>query len=269
MTGFAARGWQVFDPDPPMLAWAGAALPVAARAMDDPVMRAKWLVCEDTWFVGVDALGNAPDGSVGGVALEGHALTPLRARNWPLTGLHKAQVSAVWPGYPRPRDGESEAAFGYRLRRDAAHVDGLRAEGADRRRYLREPHAYILGVALSAPHSDAAPLVVWEGSHLIVAEAFSRLAAAEGRRDVCALDLTDVYTQTRARIFRECKRVELALPVGAAVLVHRLCLHGVGPWAAPEHVTAPRIMAYFRPELADPARWQSLDDLETTDRLSD
>jgi hypothetical protein len=36
-----------------------------------------------------------------------------------------------------------------RLVSDAAHVDGLLAEGPEKRRYVREPHAYILGVTLS------------------------------------------------------------------------------------------------------------------------
>ncbi|MBE0554438.1 MAG: hypothetical protein IH625_12180, partial [Rhodobacteraceae bacterium] len=41
-----------------------------------------------------------------------------------------------------------------------------------------------------------------------------------------------------------------------ATLMHRLCLHGVAPWAdgaiaAPEG----RVIAYFRPELASVADW--------------
>lgn len=103
------------------------------------------MYCEGTWFVGVDTLPNAPDGTVGEAG-------PLTGQAWEAVSelygrlpLHRGQVSVMYPGYPRPKDGEGEAAFGYRLRRDAAHVDGLLLEGPDRRRFLKERHAYIWG----------------------------------------------------------------------------------------------------------------------------
>ena len=40
--------------------------------------------------------------------------------------LHPAQLSVIYPGYPKPRVGESEAAGRYRVKRDAAHLDGLK-----------------------------------------------------------------------------------------------------------------------------------------------
>ena len=75
-------------------------------------------------------------------------------------------------GYPKPRKGESESAFRYRLNRDAAHVDGLLPVGAHRQRMLKEPHAYVLGLPLNESAAGASPLVVWEGSHVIMAEVF-------------------------------------------------------------------------------------------------
>ena len=50
------------------------------------------------------------------------ALKQLKVKNikW-----DPAQVSVCYPGYPMPREEESKAAFKYRLKRDAAHVDGF------------------------------------------------------------------------------------------------------------------------------------------------
>ena len=36
-----------------------------------------------------------------------------------LKSYHKAQLSVIFPGYPKPRAGDSEASFEYRLKRDA------------------------------------------------------------------------------------------------------------------------------------------------------
>ena len=91
----------------------------------------------------------------------------------PLDDLHKGQVSVVYPGYPRPKEGESEAAFDYRRDRDAAHLDGLLPVGTPRQRMIREPHAYILGLPVTKADPGAAPLVVWDGSHRMMREAMN------------------------------------------------------------------------------------------------
>ena len=88
--------------------------------------------------------------------------------------LDKAQISVVYPGYPCAMEGESAAAFNYRQRRDAAHVDGLLPEGPERRRHLREPHGFVLGLPLTQSSETASPMVVWEGSHKIMREAFQK-----------------------------------------------------------------------------------------------
>ena len=95
-------------------------------------------------------------GSLGDTPLNGAVIGDLS----PLPELHPAQVSAVYPGYPKPRQGESDAAFRYRLNRDAAHVDGLLAIGPERRRMLRERHAYILGLPLTECSETAAPMTI-------------------------------------------------------------------------------------------------------------
>jgi len=252
--GFARRGWVRLGPDPSIAAWAKAARPVAEAATRDPALRARWLDCEGTWFVGVDVLRNDAAGRVGqGPALPAILRDALARLTGPVPPLHPAQVSAVWPGYPRPRAGDSAAAFRYRQARDGAHLDGLLPEGADRRRHLREPHAFILGLPLTDATEDAAPLVAWEGSHEVMRRAFAARLGRLPPRDWGEQDVTDSYKAARAEVFETCRRVPLPGRPGEAVLLHRLMLHGIGPWRAPDG--PPRIVAYFRPLLEDPACW--------------
>ena len=239
----ATRGWAVLGRDAGLLPWIEAARAAGHAALADPEMRALWLQCEGTWFVGVDALSNAPDGSVAGVPLTGEAASLLA----PFEPLHRGQLSIVLPGYPRPREGEGDAAFGYRLRRDAAHVDGITPEGPERRRFVTEPHAFILGLPLDESVPGASPLVVWEGSPAIIGKTLS-CAHVQDRR--VPADVTDVYAAARRRVFETCRRVEVAARPGEAILLHRHALHGVAPWTAAADA-APRKIAYFRPLLRD------------------
>ena len=84
----AERGWTRFAPDPRIRAWAEAAHRAALAVVADPQMRAEWLQCEGTWFVGVDALPTAPDGSIDGTPLRGAVIDALA----PLPSLHPAQL---------------------------------------------------------------------------------------------------------------------------------------------------------------------------------
>lgn len=120
---------------------------------------------------GVDALENAEDGSVAGVPFPESLSNVLHELLLTPSHWHKAQVSAVLPGYPQQGGEETEGAARFRLRRDAAHLDGLLPVGPDRRRKLREPHGFILGIPLTEASPDASPLVAWEGSHLNIREA--------------------------------------------------------------------------------------------------
>ncbi|MEZ5867944.1 MAG: hypothetical protein R3D46_05560 [Defluviimonas denitrificans] len=135
MTGFADRGWAHFGAEPAVADWAAAALAtLKGRALED-------LRLGGTWDVGLEGLANDKTGAVGGVPLQGAAIAPVGfTADLP---LHRAQVSTVPPGYPRPSEDESPAAFAYRRDRDSAHVDGLLPIGPDRRRQVREPHAHI------------------------------------------------------------------------------------------------------------------------------
>jgi hypothetical protein len=249
------KGWALFPAESAVRDWARHARAAALVRMSEPAQRAQWLQCEGTWFVGVDTLPNDAQGRVGASEpLGGAALAAAQALYGTLP-LHPGQVSVTYPGYPRPRAGESEAAFGYRVKRDAAHVDGLLPVGASRRRMLHERHAFILGLPLTKTDAGASPLVVWEGSHRIMRRAFEDALGDIAPQDWDGIDLTGIYTSARREAFETCPRVVVHGPPSTAYLVHRLALHGVAPWrqgalAPPEG----RMVAYFRPHVAETAQ---------------
>lgn len=230
--------------------WAAAARVEAIKVAAAPAIRAKWLRHGGTWFVGVDALPNAPDGSIGGAPLAG----PWDAAINTQVPLHPAQLSVVYPGYPKRDEDEPESAHRFRKTRDAAHLDGLHAVGPDKRRFLREPHAWILGIPLNA--ATASPLAVWEGSHEIMRDAFMTAFAGQPAALWPEIDVTAIYKEARAEVFEVCKRVEVRMQVGQAVIMHRLAIHGVAPWRAGESAQPEgRMIAYFRPLVADTRDW--------------
>ena len=239
------RGWQKIGPHPAILAWAkaarAAALTTLATTPED------WR-CGGTWFVGVDALPNTPDGRLDGADFPWMAL--------PLTPepLHKAQLSVIRPGYPQPSPDETATAFAYRQTRDAAHLDGLLPTGPDKRRMVKEPHAWILGLPLN--DSPAAPLTVWEGSHHILRAALFQTLIPHPPESWGNIDITDAYQTARREVFATCPRIELPAKPGEATLLHRLTLHGVAAWK-PEDIAPPegRMIAYLRPQMATVQDW--------------
>lgn len=254
------KGWARFPAEPAVLEWVHVALEVAKERVADPEEQRQWLCCEGTWFVGVDTLPNVPDGTVAGsVPLRGAAYESAQALYGTLP-LHRGQVSVIYPGYPKPRDGEGESAFRYRLKRDAAHVDGLLAVGDNRCRMLKERHAYILGLPLTTCEPLASPLVVWEGSHHIMRTAFEKVLGNMPEHDWAEIDLTQIYHAARQEVFETCTRIIVPAKPGEAYLVHRHALHGVAPWQ--DGAQAPvdgRMIVYFRPELPGGTRdWLDL-----------
>lgn len=250
MTDFQTKGWIRFPHDPALAAWVSHALPIARAATADPA-HAEWLDCEGTWFIGVDALPNDALGRVGQSGPLAGQAAEFIAQHYGQLPLHKGQISVIYPGYPRPRRGEGEAATRYRRNRDAAHVDGLRPTGPDRRRRVDEPHAWILGIPLTEASADAAPMVLWEGSHIVLQRAFAHALADHPREALHEVDITDIYQAARREVFETCPRIELPAKPGEAYLLHRHCLHGVAPWgqgalAGPDG----RMIVYFRPECA-------------------
>lgn len=221
-------------------------------------MRDAWLRHGATWFVGVDALPNDEHGAVaGGPPLVSTVLEVAQGVTG-VRGLHPGQLSVTFPGYPGRDPGESDGSYRYRRDRAAAHLDGLLPVGPGRRRYLREPHAYILGIALDDAPAEAAPLVVWEGSHDVMRATFRSAFAGEPPERWPQIDVTESYQDARRAVFATCARRALPLRRGEAVLLHRLCLHGVAPWQAAPGSAARRAMVYFRPVLPRMADWLDL-----------
>ncbi len=140
---FFQRGWCRFGYDSVLAEWVNQILPVARATVADPKNK-KWLRCGGTWFAGVNVLPNDERGAVkGGTPIGGKAIEFI-ATKLKLSGVSwdKAQISVCYPGYPKPDPLESSAAYRYRQRHDAAHIDGLLPVGSKRRRYLREYHAF-------------------------------------------------------------------------------------------------------------------------------
>jgi hypothetical protein len=249
-------GWVVLPTEPAVQDWVAAARPVALEAAADPAAHAQGLRHGGTWFAGVDALPNDATGAVaGGPPLSGAALSVATGSSGPLP-LHRAQVSVTYPGYPQQDASESDAAFRYRRTRDAAHMDGLLPIGPERRRYLREPHAFILGLPLTDAAPGAAPLVVYEGSQDIMRAAFRDLFHGAAPEDWPQIDATEAYQAARRACFDSCRRVEVRARPGEAILVHRLALHGIAPWAeGAEAAPEGRAIAYFRPCFPEISDW--------------
>lgn len=253
------RGWEVFAAEPAVTDWLRAAGPAAIEASRDPAQREKWLRHGGTWFVGVDALPNRADGTVGdGPPLGGRALEATIAVAGALP-LHRAQVSVTYPGYPRRDPGEGEAAHRFRRERDAAHLDGLLAMGPEKRRFLKEMHAFILGISATEAEPDAAPLVVWEGSHRIIRDTFAAAFGDVAPEDWRDIDVTETYKAARKQVFARCARRAVPLKRGEAVLAHRHAIHGVAPWAEGAKAGRDgRATIYFRPEVAERGDWLDL-----------
>lgn len=251
-----ADGFEVFPRDEATARWAAKALEVARPIVTDPAQQGSWLRCAGTWFAGVDVLSNDLDGSVSGVPLAGAALETIEAVCGLPSHWHSGQVSVVYPGYPKPREGESPGAAAYRVKRDAAHVDGLLPVGPERRRMLREPHAFILGLPLTETDPEAAPLVAWRGSHRVMSDALGAVLRMHPVADWANVDLTEAYSSARKLCFETCERVPLPVRPGEATLLDRRTLHGIAPWA--DGAVGPdegRMIAYFRPEMTEIRNW--------------
>lgn len=258
---FRARGWLRFPAEAPLQRWAEGAREAARVALADPA-NAHWLRCSGTWFVGVDALPNDAEGRLGGgEAPVGSVFDFVRAE---LRGgdlpLHRAQLSVCFPGYPKPSAGESEAAFRFRVTRDAAHVDGLLLGDPQRRRFLREPHAWILGIGLETPGAGASPTVLRENSHRTMGPALAAVLRRHASTEWPCVDITAPYQQARREVFARCARIPVPLACGEALLLHRHLLHGMAPW---ENQSvgggARRAIAWFRPQFRTLGEWLETD----------
>ena len=242
-------GWAKFSADADLEAWAAHVAPIAAALSQDPSHRGDWLRHGGTWFAGVNILSNDAQGRVQqGPKLRGAVIDCLTAAHGPMS-LDRGQISVTYPGYPAFDGQESPAAHRYRVKRAAAHVDGLLATGPERRRFLHEPHQYVLGIPLGRSNAEASPLVIWEGSHRIIRAAFKSVLDSWPVAQWGAVDLTDIYHQARKDCFEQCPRKRILAQPGESYVLHRLALHGIAPWGAGAQAPSEgRIVAYFRPQ---------------------
>ncbi len=257
---FRSRGWARADHLDGLDDWLAALRERADTLIHDPE-NAKWLRAGGSWYAGVNLLDNGPDGACpGGPPLPQSVLdfvaehTGLLLDNW-----DAAQLSVVYPGYPRPDFGESDSSYRYRLKRDAAHVDGLHPVGPERRRHANEYHAFVLGLPWHDAPPGASPLAVWESSHHLIRDALTKQLGSLEPQQWREVDLTEAYQAARAAAFEQCERIELSAPPGGAYLVHRLAVHGISPWRAAGDPELRRAVCYFRPALPDPGLWLSPD----------
>lgn len=247
-TAFFRTGWIRFPFDPRLTCWLDAIRPAALRSVRDPDQRRRWLRHNGTWFVGVGALQNGTDGAVDESGpLTGRAVDFI-SRNMGVTSWDPGQVSICYRGYPGRDPQESEASHRYRQNRDAAHFDGLHPVGPERRRHLQELHRFILGIPLTDSPAEAAPFVVWEGSHELMRDLFRRTLGSIEPKRWHEIDMTDVYHRARRKIWSVCTRREIPARPGEAYLVHRMALHGMAPWPAGLAGSEDgRAIVYFRP----------------------
>jgi len=257
LSDFEQKGWIKFKFDQRVAHWANTANSKITSKLKNKEIFNNNLTCQGTWFVGVDALENDTNGALGEISLSGPFESLMKRTE--ARGLHAAHVSIIFEGYPKPRDQESESSFNFRLKRDAAHVDGLIADFPGGPRKLKEPHAYVLGIPLNQAPKGASPVVVWEGSHHLISKAFNSLFLNRDPEKWKDLDVREVYMQTRKSIFEKCKRRVLHANLGESYMIHRLCLHGISPWEFEiKNFNEGRKIAYFRPELQNLADWPKL-----------
>jgi len=243
------RGFEVFPVDPILEKWVSAALPIARALANDPTHQKSWLRHGRTWFAGVNVFPNSETGRwPGGPDLAGEVIDRARHLCPFDIAWDTAQISIPYRGYPKQDPDESDANHRFRKNRDAAHLDGLLPVGPERKRYMQEYHAFVLGLPLNAAPKDAAPLVVWDGSHKVIRNWLQEELGPYDPKDWGSIDLTSSYAMIRKTIFETCTRTIVNVPPGASYLVDRFALHGVAPW--PEMINGPeegRIIAYFRP----------------------
>ena len=241
---FDTLGWAKLPYDPQLATWAGCTRTIAIEAASKRENRANWLRCQGTWFVGVDVLQDY-------TPLAGPVLkATVYAVGQDEVKLGPGQISTCYKGYPKQDVNETDGMFNYRRNRDFAHLDGLKAVGPNRARKMDEFHGFILGIPLNETPPNAAPFVIWEGSHLIFRDMLEKAYAGIPPDEWHKMDITEIYQETRTEIFKICKRVEIHAHPGEAYIAHRFALHGMAAWD--EELNGPdegRIVAYFRPNI--------------------
>jgi hypothetical protein len=111
----------------------------------------------------------------------------------------------------------------------------------------------VRGIPLTSVPVERSPLVVWKGSHRIMAAALRDALKDVPQEDWGQADITAPYQAARKRVFEDCERVEITAEAGAEILMHRHAIHGIAPWH--RQGGEDRLVAYFRPEPFGVADW--------------
>ncbi len=148
-----------------------------------------------TWFVGVDALPTCPMAVCPAVrrCRRGDCF-PARSPRLHRPVAHGAALRLL-PRLSQRDDDESESQQPLPRQTRCGPCGRPPWRGPERRRHLREFHDLILGLPLNAASADAAPLVVWRGSHVMMQKLFTDALAHLAPEEWGAVDLTDLYQQ--------------------------------------------------------------------------
>lgn len=274
-TQFCQSGFYQFAYDEKLAAWVEETKNTAITTLQNP-KNTRWWRCGGTWFAGVSVLGNDHQGctpSKNGKTsqpLQGKAIEFTRkniTKNIPLTQKNNqiawdiGQVSVCTQNYPQiDKDNDTLATHQYRKKRFAAHIDGLLKRGREKKRYLCEQHAFILGIAMNDTSEKAAPFVVYEESHKYIGEFLRSNLKHHPPHKWQEIELTKAYHDIRNKIFATCHPRPLWVRPGEAFLVHRFALHGTKAWhkdatAEPINKIPARMLTFFRPQTTNPTAW--------------
>ena len=140
--------------------------------------------------------------------------------------------------------------------------------GSNKRRFAKEYHAFILGFPIMNNYPDCAPLVVWEGSHIIFRNFFKEIYEGISSNKISNIDITDLYNECRKKVFSNCEVKKIIPQFNQPFLLDRHLLHGIAEWKEYKNdkskltnnkvlnrLSDGRIIVYFRPIFTNPYDW--------------
>ena len=270
---FKKKGWSFLTKGPRYSDWLEAALNNILNNFQVSSIDKNQLRSGQTWFVGMNFLKNTSDGSLGKISFDQVLLSQIEQKfGVSVDYWDRGQVSINWEGYPKKDIFETDLSYRYRLKYFASHVDGLIPVGVKKRRYLKEPHAFVLGLPVLNNFIHSAPLVVWEGSHLIIRSMFNSIFREVEDTELENIDVTDFYKDARRQIFSSCTPRRIFSTDFQPYILDRHLLHGVAPWISSKKSQTNtdwksvkldpldgRIIIYFRPYFKNLRNWIRFD----------
>ena len=269
-SNFNQKGWCFLDNDDQHHRWIEAAKANILYKFGKRKYTKRDFRSGNTWFIGTNFLDNGSDGNINGVSMSSGLWSQISGKfGQGVEYWDPGQVSIFWQGYPKNDSRETEKAFKYRLNKYASHVDGLLPIGPKKRRFAKEYHAFILGLPVINSMAGSAPLVVWEGSHIIFRDLFRRLYNRVSETELRNLDITEMYQKCRTKVFSTCPIRKIFSDHNQPYVLDRHLLHGVVQWKTNKMHSSKkcpndgiqfdplsgRIVIYFRPSYKSPMDW--------------